>query len=479
MAQQNFSLSMTQDQRQVMVLAPQLRQSLEMLQVPMLELRALIQKELEQNPTLEEIVPDHESVEVEGANSDMDTQDELDFKEEFEVLAKLDEEWRDYFFQDDYVRSRSAADDEKRQYFLDSLPQLESLQEHLLLQLEVGDFSHTQQEIGELIIGNINDDGYLTVPIDDLASGSGFDLAQMEDMLTVIQEFDPIGVGASDLSECLMLQLRRHGDVDPTLEAIVEEHLDSLAAHRFKDVARALKIQPSEVQSYVELISHLDPKPGRRFSVEVANYIVPEIFVHKGKNGYEIMLNEDDLPQVRISRHYRKLMENDATSKEVRSYIRDRIQSSAFMIKSIHQRQNTIKRIAEEIVSVQEAFLDKGIKHLTPLTMATVAEAVGVHETTVSRAVSGKYMQTPSGVFELRYFFTTGLTASDGSSISNQTIKDAIATLVADEDATSPLSDQEIVALLKEDGVSVARRTVAKYRGLLNIPPSHMRRRYA
>jgi RNA polymerase sigma-54 factor len=478
MATPSYSLGLVQDQRMSLVLAPQLRQSLEMLQVPVMELRSLIQEELEQNPTLEEIPIESQQIEVEKTDTSLEDKQELDFDEEFKSIIALDDEARDYFFPEERNSYSNSDTEEKRQYFLDSLPQQVSLQEHLIQQLELAGFNENEHEIAELIIGNINDDGYLTINIEELAENSGYEIHEMETMLDIIQEFEPTGVGARNLRECLLLQLHKGGHPDPLAESIIQDHLNLLGSRKLKDIAKRLNVSIEDIQHAADYIATLDPKPGRRFTTEVAAYVLPEVSVQKINGEYVIMLNDEQLPRLRISNHYRRLLESDQTPKEVKAYIRDRIKSSSFMIKSIEQRQKTIYKIASEIVSVQEKFLDEGIKHLRPLTMSEVAEACGVHETTVSRAVNGKYMSTPSGVFEMRYFFTTGLKTSDGSNISNQTIKDVIHKMVSEESPAEPLSDQEIMEKLKEQGISVARRTVAKYRTMLKIPPSHMRRSY-
>jgi RNA polymerase sigma-54 factor len=294
----------------------------------------------------------------------------------------------------------------------------------------------------------------------------------------VIQDFHPSGVGARNLRECLLLQLERIDKPDRLAASIVSDHLEKLGGRKFQDIARALRVSVENVQEAARFIATLDPKPGRIYSDDEATYVLPEIVVQKVEGKYVVILNDDQLPHVRISRHYRRLLEDPATKPEVRSYVRERIRSGAFLIKSIHQRQKTIHRIASEIVTNQTAFLDEGISHLKPMTMAEVAQTVGVPETTVSRAVSGKYMRTPAGVFELKYFFTPGIKTEDGKEISNKTVKDMIAQMVAGEDASQPLSDQDIMKRLKEKGVKIARRTVAKYRIVLRIPPSHMRRSY-
>ncbi len=472
------SMSLSQSQQLQMVLAPQLRQSLEMLQVPIMELRTMIQQEIEQNPTIEE-VPSGTQVTVEiepGAPGVAEDHHEMDFDKEFEAIAKLDEEWRDYFFQDLQQNSYSEADQEKHQFLLDSLPQRESLQEHLMNQLHLGGMSDADLRIGEMIIGSIDDDGYLNVKLEELAVSADCDLKHLEDVLTVIQDFHPTGIGSCNLRECLLAQLERLGKQDTLSHAIVHDHLDALGEHRLNDIARALKVRVEDVQQAAKLIATLDPKPGRRYTSEEAEYIFPEVVVQKVDGKYVVILDDDQLPHVRISNHYRKLLSDPSTTAEVKSYIRERIRSGAFLIKSIHQRQKTIRRIATEIVEAQIAFLDHGVSQLRPLTMAEVASKVGVHETTVSRAVSGKYMQTPLGLYELKYFFTPGIRTADGTTISNKAVKDMLSHLVGREDPANPLSDQEIVERLKSQGVPIARRTVAKYRIVMRIPPSHLRK---
>ena len=475
---QRQTLSLSQTQRLQMVLAPQLRQSLEMLQVPILELRTMIQQEIEQNPTLEEISTNSTSVEIEPGSSSTDDVKDLDFDKEFEVLAKLDDEWRDYFFQERESRPYTTEDAKKRQLLLNSLPQRESLQQHLMNQLNLSGISDGDRQIGELIIGNINDDGYLTANMEELSISASVDMTHLEDILSVIQDFHPGGVGARDLRECLLIQLERLGKAEALAADIVREHLDMLGAKKFHDIAKSLKVSVEEVQQAAKFISTLDPKPGRIYTMDVATYVLPEIVVQKVDGNYVVILNDDQLPHLRISNHYQTLMRDKSTKPEVKAYIQDRIRSGAFLIKSIHQRQSTIYKVASQIVSSQTDFLDHGIAHLKPLTMAEVANTIEVHETTVSRAVAGKYMQTPSGIFAMKYFFTPGIKTADGRQVSNKTVKDMIANLIANETPSRPLSDQEIMDRLKEQGINIARRTVAKYRLVLHIAPSHIRKSY-
>jgi RNA polymerase sigma-54 factor len=472
------TLSLSQGQHLQMILAPQLRQSLEMLQLPILELRTMIQSELEQNPTIEEKPIEGQKAEIEPGDGKPETPEEMQFKEEFEVLSKLDDEWRDYFFQEFEAQPYSEDDEERHQFMLDSIPHNESLQEHLLAQLHIAELSDQDRRVGELIIGSINNDGYLTTPLPELAVSANCDPQHLQDILSVVQDFHPTGVGARDLSECLLIQLERLGKSDTLAALIVRTQLDNLAERRYAEIAKALKVGGDEVRKAAHLISTLDPKPGRVYSDEVSAYILPEVVVQQVDGKYVVILNDDQLPHVRISQQYREMLQSEDTPPHVKQYIRERIRSGAFLIKSIHQRQRTIHKIAGEIVERQQEFLRHGISRLKPLTMAEVAGTVGVHETTVSRAVSGKYMKTPLGIFEMKYFFTPGIKTAGGSEVSNMTVKDMIAGMVAKEDPDRPLSDQEIVEELQRQGLQIARRTIAKYRLALRIAPSHMRKRY-
>jgi len=473
---QNLSLSMNQSQRMQMILAPQLRQSLEMLQVPILDLRAMIQKEIEQNPTLEIIAPEGPTLEIEKAPGEKSDNSEMEFDKEFEALAKLDDEWKDYFFQNLDNQPYTRESQEKHQFLMDSLPQQESLQEHLMDQLNMADISKEDHQIGEMLIGSINEDGYLTTSIPELSESIPYTEEHLNDVLLVIQDFHPTGVGCIDLRDCLLLQLERMGKADTVAGDIIRDYINELGAHNLTAITKALKVSREEIEKASELIHALDPKPGKAFSGEIASYVTPEVVVKKVDGEYIIILNDSQLPHLRISRHYRQLMANPETSKKVKTYIRDRLRASTFLMKSIDQRQKTIYKIAAEIVKVQTPFLENGVSHLKPLTMSTVADAVGVHETTVSRTVNQKYMRTPVGTYELKYFFTPGITTENGTMVSNESVKDIIKTMVAEEAPKKPLSDQAIMETLQGKGIKVARRTVAKYRIILKIPPSHMRK---
>jgi RNA polymerase sigma-54 factor len=465
-----------------MTLAPQLRQSLEMLQMPVLELRAAILKEMSVNPTLDDLKDPAEVVMSVAAPESTErhaTDDGLDFDPDVDAILRQDDEWRDYFMQGMENASFSEEAEEKRQYMFDSVKQRISLQDHLMEQLALTDLSSDDREIAVTLIGNVNDDGYFTGSLPDIIMISGRSEREVLRILRVVQSFDPPGVASRTLRECLLQQLELVEDSPWEDEArlLIDRHLDRLGAHDDKFLCKALGLTREELAHVVSLVRSLNPRPGRAFQGEEAEYVEPEVFVVKEKGRYVAKVDNDQLPHIRISKHYRRLLEDKSVPSETKSYIRERIRAGAFLIRSIYQRQETIRKIAQEIVDAQAAFLDRGVEALRPMTMAEVAAKVGVHETTVSRTVANKYMRTPVGLFEMKYFFTPGLKTKDGSTVSNKSVQDQIKRLVEAEDPTDPLSDQAIEAALSAQGVTVARRTIAKYRGILKIPPSHERRR--
>src|SRR5438874_4962671 len=373
-------------------------------------------------------------------------------------------------------RSQEAKD--KRQFFFDSIAMQETLQQHLIGQLNQTALNADDRKTAELIIGNIDDNGFLQSTSEEMALSSGIPKEDFEKMLTLIQSFYPQGVGARDLRECLLIQLQREGKEGSLEYKIISEHMEDLGKRRFPEIARRMGISVEEVQKCANNIARLNPRPGQVFAAAPQNYVLPDVTVEKVNGEYQVILNGDQIPHLRISNTYKDIMAQDGNGNEVKDYIRDKIRSGKFLIRSIHQRQQTISNIAHQIVSRQREFFDKGSSQLKPMTMVQIADAVGVHETTVSRAISGKYMATPQGVYEMKYFFTPGYQTATGESMSNTSVKEAILELVKNEEGNAPLSDKEIVEILSNRGIPIARRTVAKYRTELNILPSNMRRKY-
>ncbi|MBW8782271.1 MAG: RNA polymerase factor sigma-54 [Verrucomicrobia bacterium] len=482
-----FSQDLRQRQNQSLVLAPQLRHSLKILQVAALDLRSVIQEELQSNPTLEELPMEGVSLDQERTDSandnnesgeGADNREEMDFSKEFDILTKLDDDWKDYMSQAGGNQPYTAEDAERRQHFFDSLVSETSLQEHLLRQAELADTPEDVLKAMSYLVGSIDDRGFLTQSPSDIALQAGLPLDVVQEAVRQLKTFEPAGIGASSLGECLLLQLTAKGHGDGLAARIIRDHFTLLTRRRIPEIARKLGVHTDDVQEAIEEIGALDPAPGRRFAEDNNRVVVPDVTVEKDSDEWKIHLNSDYIPRLRISSTYKDLIAKGSLSKQERDYLRERIRSGKFLISSIEQRQQTIERITREIIKVQGEFFEEGVSKLRPLTMTQIAEAVGVHETTVSRAIANKYIKTPHGVFDFKFFFTPGYQADSGASVSNTSVKEMINELITIEDRSQPLSDQEIVVKLQEKGINIARRTVAKYREELGLLPSNLRREY-
>jgi len=480
MAFPSQSLQQVQKQTQQLVLAPQLRQSLKILQVQALDLRATIQEELQSNPLLEELPMNTPSIEANGEGPDTardgDGKDQVD--RDLEILNQLDDDWRDFYSQNGHNNEYSADALKKRQHFFDSLVSETSLQEHLMRQAELSDCTDEQKRAIEYIIGNLDNRGFLASPLQEIALFTGISLECMEEGLEILRSFDPPGIGALDLQDCLLQQLKLTGKENTLCATIVRDHFDLLLRRRIPEIARKLSVDVWDVEEAVDEIAMLDPAPGRKFGEDVNRVIVPDVTVEKDGDDWLIILNNDYIPKLRISNTYKELIASGRLSRKEKEYIHEKMRSGKFLISSIEQRQQTIEKITREILRVQNDFFEEGVSKLRPLTMTQVADAVGVHETTVSRAIANKYIQTPHGVFEFKFFFTPGYQSGDGESLSNKSIKDMIAHLIENESPQKPLSDQNIVEILKEKNIKIARRTVAKYRESMGILATNLRRHY-
>lgn len=500
-----FSQDLRQRQTQSLVLAPQLRHSLKILQVAALDLRSVIQEELQSNPTLEELPMEGVSLDKPADDSNGDgsaetsdagqssesappaentdgesKRDEMDFSKdkEFEILGKLDEDWRDHMASVGGTQPYTSEDAERRQHFFDSLVSETSLQEHLMQQADMSDLSPQEVEAIKHLVGSLDDRGFLTQTPADVALQTGLPLEAVQSALKVLRSFEPAGIGAHDLADCLLSQLVAKGRGTSLAARMIRDHFDLLTRRRIPELARKLGADADDVQSAIEEIGKLDPAPGRRFAEDNNRVVVPDVTVERDGEEWKINLNSDYIPRLRISSTYRDMIAKGTLSKEERDYLRERMRSGKFLIDSIEQRQRTIERITREIINAQKDFFENGVSALKPLTMTQIANVVGVHETTVSRAIANKYIRTPHGVFDFKYFFTPGYQAESGASVSNTSVKEMIADLINMEDKSSPLSDQELVAKLQDKGITIARRTVAKYREELGLLPSNLRRDY-
>ncbi len=466
-----------QTQTQKLSIGPQMQQSLQILQAPTLELRQIIQQEIEINPVLELDAPE---VSLDDAVPD-DPDEAPRERDELDILSQMDEEWREYWAQSRLQNSaRTSEDQERWQFLMDSIVTPTTLQEHLLGQLRTAGIEDANLLANvEFLIGNLDDRGFLSQSVEDLSLQHAVPVDDLHAAKAVLTGFDPVGVGAEDLRECLLVQLERLGKTHSLAHRLVEQHLEDLAGKRYPILARKLGVPLEQISRAADFISTLDPRPASRFSQGGNTYVSPDIIVERQGGEWLPVMNNDELPHLRLSNAYKDMLSQSGSSSEVRNYIREKLRSGKFLIRSIHQRQQTIHKIAVRILAHQQEFLDKGTSHLRPLNMAQVAEEVGVHETTVSRAIAGKYMATPHGVYELKFFFSHGVKTESGEDLSNTSVKNAIADLVKTEPKHKPLSDDKLAKLLDKQGIKVARRTVAKYREALGILPSHLRKSFS
>ncbi len=487
---------------QKLVLTPSLQQAIKLLPMSTVELVDLLTQEMVENPVLEEI-PDDGPL-TEGTDAAAPTEDKVSEETAGDAppadppeplgngsadgaeapAADGQDAWEDadyeYFFGDyldDGYRSRTPTDFKELPPIENTLSTGTSLSDHLLRQLGEQADDDRLREIGSAIIGNLNEDGYLDVGMDEIASMGPWPPAEVERALALIQTLDPVGVAARDLRECLLLQIRHRGLEDTTCATIVREHLHLLQQHQIPELARKLDLSIAALRQHVEVLQRLDPKPGSRLNPVESRYVIPDVSVIKVEDDYVAVLNDERVPQLRISPVYRRMMSKASqSSEETRAYVKKKLESAKWLIKSVDQRQRTIHKVATSIIRFQRGFLNHGIEHLRPLVLRDVANDIGMHESTVSRVVTNKYMHTPQGVFEMKYFFHSGISSAYGESVSSVKVKERIRKIVAQEDPRKPLSDSRIVRLLQDEGLVLARRTIAKYREELKIPTSSRRR---
>src|SRR5215217_8624976 len=463
---------------QKLILTPSLQQAIKLLPMSTLELADLLNQEMVENPLLEEVPTE----ELQPAEQQQPEKQEA--KPAVEKPDAWDDADYDYFFGDyldDGYRSRTPSEVKELPPIENTLSSAGSLADHMLWQLSLQTQDEDVKEIGAAIIGNLDDDGYLVASVEEIAAMGEWPVADVERALQHLQTFDPIGVAARDLQECLWLQIRHLGLEGEPSEKIVTEHLRLLQNHQVPEIARKLGMPIEELKVHIEIIRNLDPKPGSRYNPSQSQYVIPDVYVVKVEDQYVAMLNEEGLPQLRISPVYRRLLDKSGQAGteeagETRAYVKDKFRSALWLIKSVDQRQKTIHKVATSIINFQREFLDLGIEHLRPLVLRDVANDIGMHESTVSRVVNNKYMHTPQGVFELKYFFHSGISSSYGESVSSVTIKQRIRKIIEAEDPRKPLSDSKIVSILQHEGLVLARRTIAKYREELKIPTSNQRK---
>ncbi len=466
---------------QKLIMTPSLQQAIKLLQLSKLELQEVLNQELLENPLLEETA---EEAKAEEAESEAETAEAKAQTEEPPKAEETKEKEKDSFdeidydayFQDyiEYGYNPRMGEEHEEFPIENTLTRPPNLTDHLTWQLMMSDASPRTKEIGQFIIGNIDEDGYLRATKEEIMAAGPYEEAETDQAIGVIQSLDPIGVGARDLRECLLLQLNFLELDVPMVDTIIRDHWDMFMQRHFVQLAKVMGIELKTLEGIVEIIKHLDPKPGRKYSNERAIYVEPDVYVQKVGDEYVIVLNEDGMPKLRINASYRAML-NSMDSKqdgETVNYIKDKIRSAVWLIKSLDQRQRTIYKVAESIVKHQREFLEKGIDFLRPLVLRDVADDIQMHESTVSRVVCNKYMHTPRGLFLMKYFFHSGIDSDVGEDISSLTVKKKIQGYIDAEDPRKPLSDSKIMKILNDEGINIARRTVAKYRDELNIPSS-------
>lgn len=467
---------------QQLVMTPQLQQAIKLLQLSRLELQDVVRQELEENPLLDEVPELEEIKETEQLElSEKEVEPEAPAAEFQEVTAgeeTREMDWESYLDGYNYTAGEQYYDDEERPSFENLLTRKSTLVDHLMWQLSLTKLTDEEMKVGTEIIGNIDDDGYFRASLADVASVCQVEEPFVEAVLKRIQEFDPPGVAARDLRECLLIQVKTLGMGGSLVEAVLTDHLKDLEARKYKQAARALGVDVNDILTATRIIANLDPKPGRMYGQDDVQYISADIFVYKIGEEYVVVLNDEGLPNLRINPLYsgegKAGMQADPKAEE---YINDKMRSAMWLIKSIQQRQRTVYKVARSLVKFQRDFLDRGIEYLKPLVLRDIAEDIGMHESTISRVTTNKYIQTPQGLFELKYFFNSGISTNEGDFIASESVKNKIKEIVSTEDPRKPYSDQRLAELLSAHNINIARRTVTKYREMLRIGSSSERKR--
>lgn len=448
---------------QQLIMTPQLQQAIKLLQLSRIELQDYITEELQSNPLLEG-----------DTSTSRDLESQRLQKERDELLKWKWDAYLETYGQDNVP----YYEDDERPSFESTATKPEGLYDHLLWQIRMNDFSEKEREVGVFIIGNLDHNGYLNMGTDAICEATGIEADIVQSAITKVQHFDPPGIAAKDLKDCLFIQARIL-DLENTLVwKIIESHLEDLQTKNYDKIARDLDVTVEEVSQAAEIIVNMEPRPARDYSDEPPQYVVPDIYVVNMEGELVVVLNEEDIPVLKLNKQYQNMMGSECMGKVAKNYLSECLKSAQWLLKSIQQRQNTLCKVTESIVKFQREFLGHGITHLKPLVLRDVADDVGMHESTISRVTSNKYVHTPQGTFELKYFFNSGISRSDGSFVASQSVKNEIENIIKAEDPKRPLSDQAIAQMLKVKGVRIARRTVAKYRELLGIVPSNRRKKH-
>ena len=464
----------SQKQTQQLVLTQKMQQALHVLQLSGIELDQFIQQELETNPFLDQVRTKEEP--EDGAKEVAEKDANQEFEENFDLDTFADK-W-DIKRREGQDLSYNADLHQRRRFYEDSITQEESLRAHLLTQMRMAARDEAQYAIGERIIGDIDEKGYFTGDCAGIAEELGVAVEEVDACLEVITRFEPTGVGARDMAECLLMQIEAEHPEEEELKILVRDHLDDLMRRQIPKIAKAMKVGFERVEALKGILSSLNPWPGHEYASSPTQYVTPDVIVEQVDDDFMVRLVSDIAPQLKVNDKFQKDVRKGNMNKEEKDYVRQKVESANWLKRNIAQRQQTILKVTQAIMNVQEAFLDKGVEHIKPLTLQDIADVVGVQESTVARTTRGKYVQTPQGLFELKYFFSPGLTSDNGGPQSSKSVQAFVKKIIREEDKQKPLSDQKIADMIKAEGITIARRTVTKYREAMGILKTSMRREY-
>jgi RNA polymerase sigma-54 factor len=473
-------LSQSLNLQQTLRMTPQLQQAIKLLQLSRMELETAVRKELEENPILEEVMElkEDDLKAVKEAAGEVEkvqepSQDEMGREEEFN--------WENYYEANSKpLQQQSQMGSEEIMNYENVITAQQTLYDYLMWQVKMAGFNEEEEKIATILVNHIDEDGYIKTPFEQIAQDESVTVEELLEILPFVQEFDPPGVGARDLKECLVIQAKHLEEDTNDLVFLIQNHVKDLEKKHYDAIAKAMNLNVEDVHEMCKIIYTMEPKPGRSYAIHDTHYVTPDVYVYKVGDDYLVSLNEDGLPRLRVSNLYKNVMKGTSgksNDPKAHDYIQDKLRSAIWLIKSIHQRNRTIYKVAESIVKHQREFFDKGPAFLKPMILRDIANDIGMHESTVSRVTTSKYVHTPQGIFELKYFFNSGISSSEGDSLASEAVKLRIKDLVNKEDPKRPLSDQQIVDMLKKEGLIIARRTVAKYRDVLRILPSSRRKK--
>lgn len=475
-----MALRQSMNLSQNLVITPQLQQAIKLLQMSRLELESAVHAELEENPILEEThdLKEEDLKRTKEAATAVEGPAEIQ-NDNTQDPRKQDEfEWESYFEQNQKPPKDFSSGNEEIMNYENVMTTTPSLHDHLHWQVKMNGLAEHEVIAAEALLAYIDEDGYIKTPLEEIAKDENLPIEDLEDTLSMIQEFDPPGVGARDLKECLLIQAKHLEEDTTDLVNIIQNHLKDLEKRNYEAIAKVMGKDIREIVEMCKIIYAMEPKPGRAYHENDTHYVTPDVYVYKVGEDFVVSLNEDGLPRLKISNFYRNMLKGGGANKQEQDYIQEKLKSAVWLIKSIHQRQRTIYKVAEAIVKRQRDFFEKGAEALKPMVLRDIAGDIGMHESTVSRVTTAKYMHSPQGIYELKYFFNSGINATDGGdALASESVKLKIKDLITKEDPKNPLSDQKIAELLKKDGVDIARRTVAKYREMLRLLPSSQRKK--